>query len=67
MKDINKRLSVLIRKKRRALELTQEELAEKLDLNSKQSVYNLETGKAKILFSTFYKAAIFLEIDLKDI
>lgn len=59
-------LGSLIRKKRRALDLTQDELAGRLGI-SRGTLANIETGRQNFLFHQLYRFAAELKMDVHEL
>jgi transcriptional regulator with XRE-family HTH domain len=63
---IYRALGALIRRRRRTLELTQEELARSIGI-SRGALANIETGRQNVLLHQLYRFATMLDMDVHDL
>jgi transcriptional regulator with XRE-family HTH domain len=59
-------LGAVIRRRRRTLELTQEELARSIGI-SRGALANIETGRQNVLLHQLYRFATVLDMDVHDL
>ena len=65
-RQVYEALGALIRRRRRALDLTQDKLAGRLGM-SRGALANIETGRQNVLLHQLYRFATVLDMDVHDL
>jgi len=65
-RSIYKALGTVVRRRRRTLDLTQQELAQSIGI-SRGALANIETGRQNVLLHQLYRFSTALDMDVRDL